>query len=440
MHSIIRATLSTVPRRSTTTAIITTFALPSTSSVQPATSESSKLTSWELSRTPIDICWLSPDCRAVLTNISTCYDISGQMPTPSAEQSLSYQNCPCNSQGGYEQSVSPSYKAHNYSSYPITNCLLCMQQAGVNIWSPKLPTQQMHYKIIDFCSSARPNFINMSMSVLPWIQHIKPPDSIGLPPKMSLLLSTIAQQFTETLKSTTTVVAPPGSTDVPLSWWQSSLAAIAAIPSEYLAQLPLNWPYTRYAVARRGLREQTTSYALTNPNATKAETVAWVYASLLWNPRSLFTPSAERNSALNASLGLYQPLLANWTQALLPLARPVSTTMATTETTATTATTVTLQATPASLTSSMAGYDVSNLAQPRQTLVYAVSTTTTNYLSDGAVTTGVQGGGNVHVVTTTTTSSASSSSWSSGRGDGVADDFSRMCSELQSLRSRFASA
>lgn len=209
----------------------------------------------------------------------------------------------------------------------------------------------------------------------------------------------------------------------------------------YLASIwlncPLHWPYTRYVVARRRRREQTTSYALTNPNSTKAETVACVYASLLCNPRPLFIPSAECSGALNASLGLHQPLLTNWTLAFLPLARPASRTMVTK---ATTATTVTLQATPSSLTISMAGHDVSNLAQRPQTLVYAVSTTTmTSYLSDGAVTMGVQGRGDVHVVTTTT-SLATSSSWSSSRGDGVADDFSRVCSELQIPRSRFASA
>ncbi|KAF2845518.1 hypothetical protein T440DRAFT_522538 [Plenodomus tracheiphilus IPT5] len=315
-NSIIRTTLSVAHMKPT---VVTTDAAAITSMATmyttPAILQPSNLTPLELSKNPTDACWLSTDCRTVLTNISTCYSMTGQVPTANVNHSLSYQGCLCNSRGGFRQMK--LYPQPSDPSYAITDCLLCMQQAGVNIWNTKLPTQQMRAKIVDFCSSTTPSFRDMIGGVLAWMGHVTPPAGVGLPAKMSLL----------TLGPTesTTAIAPTQGGDLVTGtpWWQVSLTLGAAIPTEYLAQLPMNWPYTSYGVIRHA--GQTTSFALTNPTATgEPQTVAWVYHSLLWNPRPLYAPLSLQSRTVTSSNGrvasLYQPLLANWTHGFLAVA------------------------------------------------------------------------------------------------------------------------
>lgn len=84
------------------------------------------------------------------------------------------------------------------------------------------------------------------------------------------------------------------------------------IPTQYLAQLPPRWPYTSYGAARRP--DMLTSWALTNPNIS-SQTVGWVYASLLWDPRPLYTPPAAAALRDNDGGLAYDPLLEGWTHA-----------------------------------------------------------------------------------------------------------------------------
>jgi hypothetical protein len=155
--------------------------------------------------------------------------------------------------------------------------------------------------------------------MLDWLKATNEPNHTEMA-KISAV-STFADRFTSTSgmnEATTTLTdvsssigTDTGTTTAPeLPWWQRTLSIGDAIPTEYLAQLPMNWPYTSYGVARRvGL---TTSFPMVNPNAT-SQTVAWLYHSLLWNPRPLYTPPASRS----ANATLYQPLLESWIPSFL---------------------------------------------------------------------------------------------------------------------------
>ena len=92
------------------------------------------------------------------------------------------------------------------------------------------------------------------------------------------------------------------------------LSSGGTIPTEYLSQLPANWPYTEYGIARKA--GKTTSWPLVAPNAT-TQTVAWVYHSVLWNPRPLFTPAAEKSRSNGEEPTLYNPLLKDWTHSFI---------------------------------------------------------------------------------------------------------------------------
>ncbi|EAT79724.1 hypothetical protein SNOG_12924 [Parastagonospora nodorum SN15] len=65
------------------------------------------------------------------------------------------------------------------------------------------------------------------------------------------------------------------ATDGPASpWWQTVLSSDGPIPTEYLSQVPRDWPYTEYGVKRKiGL---VASWPFVHPNATSV-TVAWLF-------------------------------------------------------------------------------------------------------------------------------------------------------------------
>jgi hypothetical protein len=122
---------------------------------------------------------------------------------------------------------------------------------------------------------------------------------------MTPITTTHASTTPSSIAPAATRRQPEPESDPNTPWWSSTLTSGGTIPTEYLAQLPSNWPYTEYGIARKV--GKTTSWPLVNPNATSS-TVAWVYHELLWNPRPLFTPAAEK-----AKKGeMYNPQLDGW--------------------------------------------------------------------------------------------------------------------------------
>lgn len=170
--------------------------------------------------------------------------------------------------------------------------------------------------IYNFCHADQPSLFYLLEQLLAWMKTFDAPAKIdAMPAQMTAVVGSLVQQFTFTSgmnqprDGPVTYATVPGS---PASlWWQSTLTANGPIPTEYLAQVPSNWPYTEYGIARRaGI---TTSWPFVNPNAT-TQTVAWLYHSMLWNPRPLFTPKASK-AALNGAL--YNPLLYDWTHSFI---------------------------------------------------------------------------------------------------------------------------
>jgi hypothetical protein len=76
--------------------------------------------------------------------------------------------------------------------------------------------------------------------------------------------------------------------------WNTSPTSRGSIPTQYLSQLPPNWPYTSH-----GLAHSTASWPLTQPDTSS--TIAWVLADVSWFPRPLL---ARQN------------LLEHWSHAL----------------------------------------------------------------------------------------------------------------------------
>jgi hypothetical protein len=184
-----------------------------------------------------------------------------------------------------------------------------MKQAGIDIDDMNKTSQRMKLKIHGFCNTVTPNLYDLLATFLTWLKYTNEPvkqnTQLGNIPS----ISTLSLRFTSAsgMNEAITSISLPGPTEAPLS--SHTLTSGDAIPTPYLQQLPKNWPYTRYAAARRA--GQTTSFTLTNPNLT-SETVAWLYHTMLWNPRPLFTPA----SAISKN-GIYQPGLRDWIPAFL---------------------------------------------------------------------------------------------------------------------------
>jgi hypothetical protein len=164
---------------------------------------------------------------------------------------------------------------------------------------------KLKWKIHDFCNTQSPNLYDLLISFLAWLKATNEPGGVTRLAGISAI-STFADQWSSTSgmnvpTKTPPLVSRPSQTDV-----ETTLEN--AIPTEYLQQLPSNWPYTAYGIARKA--GATMSFPLTNPDNVE-ETVAWIYHEIRWNPRPLYTPSARRNMAI------YQPSLEGWTPFLL---------------------------------------------------------------------------------------------------------------------------
>jgi hypothetical protein len=119
-------------------------------------------------------------------------------------------------------------------------------------------------------------------------------------------MTAVVASLTGKLIPSSGINAPTASNTQP--WWQTPLTPGGPIPTEYLAQLPSNWPYTAYHIMHSA--GPITSWPFVNPNAT-TQTVAWLYHFLLWNPRPLYTPKAHKSSSM------YNPLLDRWTHSFI---------------------------------------------------------------------------------------------------------------------------
>lgn len=199
-----------------------------------------------------------------------------------------------------------------------------MQQAGMDIWNPRLPSLQLRSSIITLCHSSSSSsskntttslFLTMLHALLSWLDATKPPNGLGLPPQLSALASYAVAGTTTTTTMTTTAKKTTGETGA------AQRQSFLTVPSQYWSQIPHHWPYTRYAVGR-GSGPTTTSLALTERSSNDDDhpvTVGWIYQSLVYNPRPVFTPRTLRGG----TTGLYQPFLPSWTLSFMQTSAPV---------------------------------------------------------------------------------------------------------------------
>jgi hypothetical protein len=204
------------------------------------------------------------------------------------------------------------------------------------------PAAQFVSKVSNFCNTKDPNLFDLAIKLRELMKAAVAPSAYDpYLVRMTSVVDQLQTKFTSTPGMnvpTTSINVPTTGMNVPTtsinvpttgmivptpsasqptgngarSWGQSTMTKGDTIPTEYLAQVPPNWPYTEYGIMRKA--GKTTSFPFVNPNAT-TQTVAWLYHQIHWNPRPLYTPPAEkakRNDA-NAHATLYQPLLENWT-------------------------------------------------------------------------------------------------------------------------------
>lgn len=202
----------------------------------------------------------------------------------------------------------------------MMQCYECLEQAGVDIEDINQPSRQLEWKIHDFCNTATPNLYDLLFSFLVWLRSTNVPvdhdNGLG---RVSAIL-TLSSRFRSTsgMNQATGIVSL--LTSVPGGWSPSTRTSGDAIPTQYLQQLPKNWPYTAYGVARKA--DQITSFPLTDPSSTGV-TTAWLYYKIAWNPRPLFTPAIAGN-------GMYQPALQDWVPSLLDATSPMLPTLTST--------------------------------------------------------------------------------------------------------------
>jgi hypothetical protein len=158
-------------------------------------------------------------------------------------------------------------------------CLQCFTDAGLDTTFRYAPSMDFVWEIWNFCHSGEPSLFYLLEQLFTWMKTFDAPTNVAaLPVRMIAVVDSLCPRFTFTSGmnsprdgAVTYISALSQSIDGPAPlWWQTSLTAGAPIPTEYLAQVPSNWPYTEYGVARK---VKTTSWPFVNPNFT-TETVA----------------------------------------------------------------------------------------------------------------------------------------------------------------------
>ncbi|KAF2821490.1 hypothetical protein CC86DRAFT_386441 [Ophiobolus disseminans] len=291
-------------------------------SLPPRTPEPSTSSTPATSKPSTDFCWHTDECSSITEKFTSC--LVGQViddPNHIENASMNYQKCLCTDDFLYILPVPASNSS-------IAGCYGCLYQAGVDVNNDETPSRHFVYRIWGFCNSAKPNMFGMFMDLVDFSTDVKKPESL-MPERIQRMTSlrliftsstnmnapstmplfpTKSWPFTAQVTPKSTPQHPGSDPNVP--WYSSTLTSGSPIPTEYLAQLPLRWPYTEYGIQRKA--GKTTSWPLVNPNST-TQTVAWVYATVLWNQRPLYTPPAEKaKRKADVHAPLYNPDLNGW--------------------------------------------------------------------------------------------------------------------------------
>jgi hypothetical protein len=184
-------------------------------------------------------------------------------------------------------------------------CFLCFQQTGIDFTATKhLEGQTLIAEIDAFCHSKQPYLLDLFDRLLWFMRSLNAPEKFdNTPLPVTAVVASLTGKPTRSSGSNERT-----SSSSSTAWWQTPLSSGGPIPTEYLSQLPSNWPYTAYNIMHSA--GKTTSWPFVNPIAT-SQTVAWLYHSILYNPRPLYTPKEHRTSSM------YNPLLANWTHSFI---------------------------------------------------------------------------------------------------------------------------
>jgi hypothetical protein len=182
-------------------------------------------------------------------------------------------------------------------------CFLCFQQTGIDFTATKhLEGQTLISEIDAFCHSKQPYLLDLFDRLLWFMRSLSAPERFeNTPLPVTAVVASLTGKSTPSSGSNE-------RTSSSTAWWQTPLPPGGPIPTEYLSQLPSNWPYTAYKIMHSA--GKTTSWPFVNPIAT-SQTVAWLYHSILYNPRPLYTPKEHRTSSM------YNPLLTNWTHSFI---------------------------------------------------------------------------------------------------------------------------
>jgi hypothetical protein len=182
----------------------------------------------------------------------------------------------------------------------MESCFECFEQAGVDLNSPQHGEADILIsEIKPFCHVNKPYLFDLLLDLISFMRSLSAPGKFNSTP---LPLTAVVAALTSYYLTQSSASDQRTSS---ASWWQTHFTAGAPIPTEYLSQLPLNWPYTAYNSAGKIL-----SWPFVNPSAT-SQTVAWLYHSMLHNPRPIFTPKVQKSSSY------YNPLLENWTRSFV---------------------------------------------------------------------------------------------------------------------------
>lgn len=181
------------------------------------------------------------------------------------------------------------------------SCLACFESAGIDTQTPNTPAQDFLWKVHDFCHTDQPSLYDLLDHLLSFMAGLDAPTSFSnMPAQITALVPSLRDDFTWT-------DGMNRATDGPASpWWQTPLSPDGPIPTEYLSQVPKDWPYTEYGVKRK--IGPVASWPLMHPNATSM-TVAWLFHQVLDNPRPVHTPKEVR-SRLNGNA--WNPGLRDW--------------------------------------------------------------------------------------------------------------------------------
>ncbi|KAH4017287.1 hypothetical protein HBI25_159680 [Parastagonospora nodorum] len=285
---------------------------PTPSSTPPSTLSSTTRTSVKRTGTPsppdptptLAACWVSESCAQFVTDIASAYKFSGDMKDPNqrgqngtSDQSHVFQSHFCED-SGYKDII---FEGLAGPDTPMYACLQCFENVGIDTETPNTPAQNFIWKVHDFCHTDHPSLYDLLDHLLSFMAGFDAPTLFtNMPVQITALVPSLRDEFTW-------IDGMNRATDGPASpWWQTVLSSDGPIPTEYLSQVPRDWPYTEYGVKRKiGL---VASWPFVHPNATSV-TVAWLLYQVLDNPRPVYTPGEVR-SKLNGSV--WNPGLKDW--------------------------------------------------------------------------------------------------------------------------------